>query len=180
MEDDKSFDKDLYAVYIDVDSSNIQGTGRFFAGVLNTDSDARQRILDLNLEIPKRDLNSDKYTAFDMKEYHIENLPPVKCAVATFPFTDGFVSALLHNFKVFPALMRHAHLQTQGKTVISTTCNREKQMCTHYITLEDGEKFLLGQPDTKDYANSMQETISFKPGKIVKGLKKLAGMKDEL
>lgn len=181
LEDDKSFDKDLYAVFIDVDSSNIAGTGRFFTGVLNADSDTRQRILDVNGEVSKRDVNDEKYTKFDFMEYDIENLPNAKCAVATFPYTDGFVSALLHNYKVFPALVRHARaLSSGGKLVISMTCNREKQMCTHYITLEEGEKFLLGHPDTSEYSGSSLEAISFNPDKVMKGLKKLVGMREEL
>ena len=37
---------------------------------------------------------------FDAFEYQVGDLPSVRCAVATFPFTGGFISALMHNYKV--------------------------------------------------------------------------------
>mmetsp|Transcript_12187 Transcript_12187/g.18415 ORF Transcript_12187/g.18415 Transcript_12187/m.18415 type:complete len:289 (-) Transcript_12187:168-1034(-) len=196
LEDDKSFDDKLYAVYIDdVTTSN----GRFFSGLLtsedssangkkhedsalNSDHSMKQRLLDSpNREMS--DFQRKERNEFERREYIIGTLPSVKCAVATFPYTDGFVSALLTNYKVFPTIAKYVKKMAKGKLIISTTCNRDKQMCTHYIPLEDGdgEKFLIGHQSTETYLLGVnKDDISLDPRKILKGLKKLAGMGEEL
>ena len=196
LEDDKSFDDKLYAVYIDdVTTSN----GRFFSGLLtsedssangekhddsalNSDHSMKQRLLDSpNREMS--DFQRKERNEFERREYSIGTLPSVKCAVATFPYTDGFVSALLTNYKVFPTIAKYVKKMAKGKLIISTTCNRDKLMCTHYIPLEDGdgEKFLIGHQSTETYLLGVnKDDISLDPRKILKGLKKLAGMGEEL
>lgn len=196
LEDDKSFDDDLYAVYID---DVTACGGRFFAGILtpeasstseekhddtssNSDHSMKKRLLDSSSR-EMSDYQKKEMDEFQKQEYSIGTLPRVKCAVATFPYTDGFVSALLHNYKVFPAIAKYAKGMSKGKLIISTTCNRDKQMCTHYIPLEegDGERFLMGHQSTEAYLLGVDKhEISLDPRKVLKGLKKLAGMGEEL
>jgi hypothetical protein len=54
----------------------------------------------------EKEVNEKKDDDYDAKEkflrikYEDGDLPSVRAAVATFPFTDGFISALIHNYKV--------------------------------------------------------------------------------
>jgi hypothetical protein len=69
--------------------------------------------------------------------------------VVHFPFTNGFVSALLLQYKIIPALRAYAeeHKADKGPVVIVSTCSEKQQMCTHYAPLYKGKTFLLGQKD---------------------------------
>eukprot|EP00558_Chaetoceros_sp_UNC1202_P000935 CAMPEP_0197258410 /NCGR_PEP_ID=MMETSP1429-20130617/81973_1 /TAXON_ID=49237 /ORGANISM="Chaetoceros sp., Strain UNC1202" /LENGTH=275 /DNA_ID=CAMNT_0042722513 /DNA_START=51 /DNA_END=878 /DNA_ORIENTATION=- len=177
--DDSKFDDDLYSVYIDKPEGCM---GRFFVGLLSgpRNADLKQKLLQSNVD-NKMKTNENEFIKM---EYDLGDLPSVRSAVATFPFTDGFVSGLLHNYKVFPALAKYAranlNLGTEngGKLVISTTCNREKQMCTHYVPMIQGEKFLMGHSDTEEYLKNGGdfESISVDLQKTIKGLKKMVGM----
>ena len=61
----------------------------------------KDRLLATNENIDKIDKDDDSATAdFQRLRYELGDLPSVRCAIATFPFTDGFVSALIHNYKV--------------------------------------------------------------------------------
>ena len=170
--DDSGYDDDLYAVYIDM-TAEYNSVGRFFTGILIDESKApmKQTLLETNMQIKKKDKNEIPY--------EIGDLPSVRAAVAKFPWTDGFVSGLLHNFKVWPALYRYAqkNFPEGQKFFVSISCNREKQMCTHYIPMIESEKFLLGHSDTKDYGGLEDDKISFDLQKLMKGIKKLTGGK---
>lgn len=165
-EDDSAFDDDLYTVYIDV-TSEYNGVGRFFSGVLIDDSKAsmKQTLLESNM-------NSK---ASDHISYEIGDLPSVKSAVVQFPWTDGFVSALMHNYKVFPALYRYAkkNFPEGQKFIVSTSCNRKKQVCTHYVPMVQEDKFLLGHEDTANYEGFEDDQLSIDFEMLTKGFKKI-------
>ena len=168
--DDSVFDDDIYAVYIDFDSP-FGGVGRFFTGVLIDESKTfmKERLLEKNISAKTKD-DTDTH-------YEVGDLPSVRCVTATFPWTDGFVSALLHNYKVFPALYKYAKNNLPGdhKLIVTITCNRERQMCTHYIPMIKSKNFLLGNPDTHEYPGREDDQISLNPEKIWNGLQKLMG-----
>mmetsp|Transcript_16540 Transcript_16540/g.18863 ORF Transcript_16540/g.18863 Transcript_16540/m.18863 type:complete len:270 (+) Transcript_16540:110-919(+) len=174
---DENFDDSLYSVYIDnLDS----GFGRYFSGIL---IDHSKDAMKNKLLATKRDLEivEDDPLGFRTSNYKIGDLPSVRAHVATFPYTDGFVSALLHNYKVFPALLKHAkNFSGNGrKIVISSTCDRELKRCNHYVPMIEEETFLLGEPDTDEYAKSKEgkDVDGFDFVKILKGVKKLFGLK---
>lgn len=170
-EDDSMYDNDLFAVYVDM-VSPYGGVGRFFSGILIDGSKAamKQTLLEKNMEKKKKDASP-----VDKLQYEIGDLPSVRCAVVKFPWTDGFVSALLQNYKVFPALYKYAkqNLPEGQKFIITTTCNREKQMCTHYVPMVQEEKFLLGHPDTMSYEGHAQDTVKVDPALLLQDLKKI-------
>ena len=68
-----------------------------------------------------------------------------------------------------------------NKIVISTSCNRELQLCKHYIPLAQTDKFLLGNLDTDEYKQMKKEMNggidenNLDLIKMLKGVKKLLG-----
>jgi hypothetical protein len=176
------YDEYLYSVYVD----NIEsGFGRFFNGILidHSKNELKERLLATNEIV---DLINDgggggedtAEKSFTRMKYEVGDLPSVRSAVATFPFTDGFVSALIHNYKVFPALYKYAKANhdPNNKIVISTTCNRKLQLCKHYVPMIEGTKFLLGKPNTEEYMNSKPKGDTFDIGKMMKGVQKMFGL----
>jgi hypothetical protein len=97
---EEKYDEFLYSVYVDnVDS----GFGRFFSGILIDESkkELKARLLAVNDNIHTVDPNeNDAEHTFLRLKYEVGDLPSVRSAVATFPYTNGFVSALIHNYKV--------------------------------------------------------------------------------
>jgi len=175
------FDDSLYAVYVDEVN---KGFGRYFSGILidQSQSELKDRLLETNVDVPMHLKNKDDRSSehkFLRTKYEVGDLPSVRAAVATFPFTDGFVSALLHNYKVFPALHKYAknNFDPKSNIVISMTCNRELKLCNHYVPMIESDKFFLDQPKTDEYLkllekkNKDQKKIEV----IAKGLKKLLG-----
>lgn len=175
----EKFDEILYAVYID----NLDGAfGRYFNGILidNSKDELKDRLLALNEDNDKVDKNDESTTAqFQRLRYEVGDLPSVRCAITTFPFTDGFVSALIHNYKVFPALHKYAtkNHDPNAKIVITTTCNRKLKLCRHYVPMIQSEKFLMGHPDTKEYMDSQPKEKKYDFERVLKGVKKLLGFK---
>lgn len=153
-EDDDKYDEDLYSVYIDV-TKPYHDKGRFFTGLLIDDSkaDMKQRLLEKNANKSEKKLDDETDEQFERLDYVIGDLPSVRSAVASFPWTDGFVSGILNNYKVFPALHKYAkeNLPEGSKFVVSTTCSRKKQMCTFYIPMIQQKDFLLGHKDSLEY-----------------------------
>ena len=94
-----SYDDILYSVFIDnADADVNMGDGRFFGGILidKSQSSLKDGLFELNgVDASKMD-NSD----MKMTPYEVGDLPSVRAALAVFPYTGGFVSALLHNYKV--------------------------------------------------------------------------------
>jgi len=169
-----------YSVFLDdTDVSVPGGMGRFCTGILldETTLYMRDKLLEKNSE-PNRKSEENSFWSYD---YTVTDLPKVRAAVATFPFTNGFISALIHKFKVFPAMVKFA--QTHGveqPIVISTRCDVAKSECIHYIPLEQGEAFLMGQPDTATYAKTIPPTNYFDISPAINMIKSVFGFKTSL
>lgn len=183
---EEEWDDLLYNVYLDEEPKVPAGTQRFMGGVLfpsrnDKPSNEMKRTLREYNEATKplpieeeRNVNIDELYAG--KLYEFGSLPRVEAGVAQFPFTNGFVSALIHSYKVFPAMLKYGkeHGKNGSKPVVVTTCSIKQQMCTHYVPLAKGDKFLMGKLDTEAYAKSVakeEKGLDFQS--ILKGLKKL-------
>lgn len=173
---EETFDSMLYSVYID----NVnKGWGRYFAGILIDQSKThlKDKLLERNEKIQYMSEDDDtSESKFLRLKYEVGDLPSVRSAITTFPFTNGFISALLHNYKVFPALHKYAkqNHDPKSKIVISTTCNRKLKLCQHYVPMIESEKFLLGEPDTEEYLKK-KPNDALDLEKMFKGVKKLVG-----
>jgi len=138
MDPDQPIAKDTftnltYSVFLDdTDVFVPGGSGRFCAGVLldQTTLYISDKLLEKNSG-PNR---KNEENSFWSHNYTVTDLPKVRAAVATFPFTNGFISALIHKYKVFPAMVNFAQSHgVERPIVISTRCDVVKSMCLHYI-----------------------------------------------
>ena len=158
----------IFAIYLD-DPNGMGGRRqRFAAGLLDTgatndkelDIPARQAALleKNNGRIPPTKLELEEDGAFKLwpkLEYKQTTLPSTKALVVQFPFTDGFVSAMILGFKVIPALRKAALEAGADAPVVVSTCSVKESMCTHYAPLKSAKTFLLGQPDTDTYMKAL-------------------------
>jgi hypothetical protein len=169
-----------YSVFLDdTDVFVPGGEGRFCSGVLldQTTLHIRDYLLEKNSEIHP----TDEEKSFWSYDYTVTELPKVRAAVATFPYTNGFISALIHKFKVFPAMVKFAQAHgVERPIVISTRCDIENSMCIHYIPLERGVDFLMGQPDTATYAKTIPPTNLLDIGPAINLIKSVFGFKTNL
>jgi len=162
----------LYTIFLDHPGQVGGGRNQRFASGLVARNSAqkamKQQLIQRNdatepptraqvLDLPATDL-------WPRLRYKKHSLPTAKAAVVYFPFTNGFVSSLVQSYKIIPALRRYAKEYHSGKksssssaqaVVVLTTCSVHDQMCTHYAPLEQGEKFLLGQPAMEKYLESL-------------------------
>mmetsp|Transcript_12683 Transcript_12683/g.29454 ORF Transcript_12683/g.29454 Transcript_12683/m.29454 type:complete len:175 (-) Transcript_12683:57-581(-) len=137
---------------------------RFATGILvdNTGLEMGNKLLAMNEEIKKQALAKKSpdlgvHDRFKLQEYLNTSLPSVDAAIVHFPYTNGFVSALFHSYKVIPGLRKYAEEKgEQGNVpVVVTTCNVVEQMCTHYAPLVQGKNFLLGKLEADEYFASL-------------------------
>mmetsp|Transcript_11537 Transcript_11537/g.25865 ORF Transcript_11537/g.25865 Transcript_11537/m.25865 type:complete len:279 (-) Transcript_11537:144-980(-) len=156
----------VYSVFLDVDSSAgiPGGSERFMTGVLNG-KDVKKELMAFNADVVEQppdayagDYNEgDKFGAHIY--YEVGSLPAsVNAAVCQFVYTGGFMSPLIYEYKVFPAMIKYAKklLPEDSPIVIASTCSTKDKMCTHYIPLQKADKFYLGKrPLTKDYASTI-------------------------
>jgi len=157
----------IYTIFLDHPNTVPGGRNhRFASGLLASkkleNSDAlKQILLDWNeqiqpptradvLDLPATDL-------WKRLRYKQETLPSVKAAIAYFPFTNGFVSSLIQNYKIIPKLRAYAeqHSDSPADVTLITTCSIPDEMCTHFVPLEKGGAFLLGQPNSQVYVESL-------------------------
>jgi hypothetical protein len=169
----QAYEPYLHAVYVDnLEYQVPSGTERYFSGILIDKSQIawQNALMDLNKSIiapnPSPNNNEKKEKKdeerlsfsemFSSTKYEIADLPSLRASVAVFPYTNGFVSALLHQYKVFPALVKHAQqYHPKGNTiVISTSCDTINKLCTHYVPMVQGSEFLMGHIDSRDYASN--------------------------
>jgi len=156
----------IYSVLLDVDSSAgvPGGSERLMTGVLNGGEATTKELLALNDNMNPigpdafvGDYNEgDKFGAHI--PYETGSLPSVDAGVCQFVYTGGFMSALIYQYKVFPALIKYAKEKTPegSPLVIVTTCTTRDQICTHYIPLQNADEFYLaGRAPTKEYAESL-------------------------
>ena len=165
----------IYGIYHD-DANIVQAKTRFSVGAL-LDSDMKEKYDPLFQRVGRQ------------KAYDTAVLPKVPAIVTHFPFTNGFISALIFQFKVLPAMYdRVRSLAGENEqSIVVSTCSIQEKMCTHFAPLKSSEDFMLGKTPTAEYAEKMalknkqeNEKKALKAGSILKGFKKLVGMKDEL
>lgn len=172
----------LYSLYLDNPWEVGGRRQRFASGILvdNRGKDMKKKLLDMNPSILAQQKGKDlsELPAFELwpaTEYESTSLPSLDAAVANFPFTNGFVSALILSYKVIPALRKYAEENGEAGNVpvVLTTCSEKEQMCTHYAPLLRGNKFLLGKPESKEYVKSFEEEKWVDWNKAMKGLRKM-------
>ena len=118
---DKDYDHVLYNLYMD-DPLAVNGRSqRFASGILlnqgmetaitnskqhefETNEQRKTALLELNESIedptPHEMEQMPAYELWKRLKYQTYELPPAKAAVAKYTFSNGFVSALLHSYKV--------------------------------------------------------------------------------
>lgn len=162
-----SFADCMYSVYFD-DPRGL-GRPRFAAGYLATDKETRKRhrsLLDKNAKTSQeaaKGNDQDELAVLDLwsiVKYESASLPSVNCGVAHFPNTNGFVSALILQYKVIPALRRYAAENSVDKNVggsgpiVISSCSISQGMCTHYVPLIKSKQFHLGRPNSTTFFES--------------------------
>jgi len=156
----------IYSVMLDVDASAgvPGGSERFMTGVVNGSEDTKKELLALNdkMNIIGPDAYVGDYNEGDKFGAHLPyetgSLPSVDAGVCKFVYTGGFMSTLIYQYKVFPAMIKYAkeNAPEGSPLVIATTCTTRDQICTHYIPLQKGDEFYLaGRAPTKEYAESL-------------------------
>ncbi|GAX28628.1 hypothetical protein FisN_1Hh581 [Fistulifera solaris] len=170
----------VYTIYFD-DPRIVMGgrQQRFAAGLLAVEEDDRSKqLLSKNFDI--HEYTDEDFIELSAAElwpkikYETEVLPRTKAAVIQFPFTDGFISALMLTWRIIPALRQRVEQSGEGTpAVVITTCSVDDQMCTHYAPFSMGETFLLGEPDCKQYAKALGKSDLFDFSQTVVFLKKV-------
>lgn len=171
----------VYTFYLD-DPRVVMGgrQQRFAVGLLtaNRNEEQGKQLLSKNREI--QEFTDEDFMELSAAElwpkikYEKESLPKTRAAIVQFPFTDGFISALLLTWRIIPALRRHVEkVSGDVPVVIITTCSVDDQMCTHYAPLSKGKKFLLGQLETKEYAKLLGNSELFDFSQTVVFLRKV-------
>jgi hypothetical protein len=148
----KDFDDKIYTIYLD--DPHFSGLGgrelRFASGYLVTDKKTEGHIpallLGKNREIlakpPPTEVEIRDLAATDLwprLPYQQASLPSVNAAVVHFPFTNGFISAIILSHKIIPALRQHVVQHAQGKNqqereqnahvpIVISTCSVTDQM----------------------------------------------------
>lgn len=140
----------IYSLYLD-DPNLISGRKmRFASGLMVTKpehKDAKKKLLAKNRGlVPPSAFEVEDLPArklFERLSYQTATLPRVPAVVVHFPYTDGFVSALVLSLKIIPALRAKVKSSSDTVTVL-TTCSSQEMMCTHYGLTH--KSFLLGMP----------------------------------
>jgi hypothetical protein len=151
----------MYAVYLDHPGVVTGGRSqRFAAGLLAKKGDKRkEELLAKNTNVkPVTELEGNDLAASDLWQrlkYESMSLPKAKSAVVQFPFTNGFVSAIIFSWKVLPALHNYVEANSDGPAIVVSTCSIKDQMCTHYSPLSKVTPFLLRQEESKAYASKL-------------------------
>lgn len=179
----------LYTLFADEPSQVQGGATRFFVGGFATagskSSGNSSNTIDMKTQLLNSHISGKEGSSefCDKREYEVGHFPSVKAGVTQFPFTNGFVSALLHTYKVIPAMAKYGKEHgVDGKNPVTfTTCSLPQKMCTHYVPLEKGETFFLGRPNTSEYAKIMAENDSVRKknaavdyAAVWRGMKKLS------
>ena len=96
----------LYSVFLDSPMAMGGATQRFATGILvdKTGRDKKKQLMGMNEGIRAIKYTDDDDYSVDnvwkQIEYKSTSLPSLDAAVVQFPFTNGFVSALTHSYKV--------------------------------------------------------------------------------
>jgi len=175
----------MYTFYLD-DARSLNGfLQRFAVGYLVTnheDAEANQAYQNLmakkqeyeekktgtskkiraQVTVTKEDLKGPVTDLWPKLPYETIQLPQdsVPCGMVNFPYTGGFVSALILQYKILPAMRNSAG----SNSVIISTCSPREQMCTHYATLtnkDEEDVYLLGRPNTETYQSQVAPEENF-------------------
>eukprot|EP00816_Leptocylindrus_hargravesii_P002224 CAMPEP_0196821108 /NCGR_PEP_ID=MMETSP1362-20130617/77844_1 /TAXON_ID=163516 /ORGANISM="Leptocylindrus danicus, Strain CCMP1856" /LENGTH=260 /DNA_ID=CAMNT_0042200183 /DNA_START=88 /DNA_END=870 /DNA_ORIENTATION=- len=161
----------LFGIYMDEERNVPGGKMRYSVGTL----------LDKDEGLSVKPL-LERFDGHATHAYEKANLPSVRAGMVHFPFTNGFVSCLTHQYKILPAMQKYAKQHGVEGTIpiMTSTCSIKEKMCTHYIPLEKSEMFLLGKTPPEEYSSDLYSDIAqqnaksaLNTGKILKGLKKL-------
>ena len=97
----------LYSIFLDSPMAMGGANQRFATGILvdKTGRDKKKRLMGLNegIRAVKYTDDDDDYSVekvWKQIEYKSTSLPSLDAAIVQFPFTNGFVSALTHSYKV--------------------------------------------------------------------------------
>lgn len=177
------YDDRMYTIFLD-DPTKIGGPrSRFAVGWLAVDAETRKvkkELLAKNADIVEAtEKDQQELAVMDLwkkLKYQQVSLPSVNCAVVHFPYTHGFVSALVINYKIIPKLRELAAKKVAkgNPVVIVSTCSMKENMCTHYVPLVKAKKFLLGEPDMDTYLATLAPEPWVNWDGIVASLKKVA------
>jgi len=170
----------FYTLFLDNSGDGSVGAlnQRYASGMLNGSSEDKETLLSKNAKTKKLSKAEQEEKSFmelkDTIHYETATLPKVKALACNFPFTNGFVSALITTYKLVPGLMNYAESQGLVNPVVISTCSRSQSACTYYVPLQETEQFLLGRPDSKTYQMSFGEVQSrfIDWGKVAKGSKR--------
>lgn len=146
-----------FSIFLDNPSEIQDGRRtRFASGLILTQdtakelADQKKTLMAKNAEIknPTRNevLELSAFTLWTRLKFKETKLPSAKVNLVHFPFTNGFISSLLLEYRILPALRRSMNDPT---AVIFSTCSVPDSMCTHYATTHTA--YLLGQPDSVQY-----------------------------
>mmetsp|Transcript_26591 Transcript_26591/g.37452 ORF Transcript_26591/g.37452 Transcript_26591/m.37452 type:complete len:299 (-) Transcript_26591:240-1136(-) len=172
----------FYSLFLDNSGGTVGASRqRFAAGMLNGSEEHKETLLSKNAKakgsLTPEEQEEISFTEYSKKhiKYEIASLPKnVKAYACNFQFTNGFVSNLISTYKVIPAMMKYAESQGYTSPVVISTCSASQSVCTHYVPIEDTEKFLLGRPDSQTYQTTFdtKENKLLDWGKVFRGSKK--------
>jgi len=147
----------FYTIFLDNSGDGSVGANnqRYASGMLNGSPKDKETLLSKNTKAPKLSAAEEEEKSFTEIQHTIQyeaaTLPKVKALACNFPFTNGFVSALITTYKLVPGLMKYAESQGLVNPVVISTCSISQSACTYYVPLKETEQFLLGRPDSKTY-----------------------------
>ena len=162
----------VYSLYLDDPNLMSGRRQRFACGLLGHDDKAAKLLATNKGRVPptKQELEDDGAFKLWPKLMYQETVLPANtpALVVQFPFTNGFVSAMLLGWRVIPALRAAALQAGADAAVVLSTCSVKAQVCTHYAPLiklngAQSSPFLLNLPDTDAYLQALPEeaTIDF-------------------
>lgn len=138
----------LFSVFLDNDGSIPGGMTRFASGIITEDAEKKRQLLETNSK-------TDEMTEQDYPKnikYEAVNLPKANAAVVLHPTTGGIWSALIQQYKIFPALKKyHDEQGGSGSFVLISTCSEKQGMCVYYVPLSEKKVFYMGHELTEEY-----------------------------
>lgn len=167
----KIIEDKVYHVYLDnpevVGGSNM----RWMSGILVSGDVEKlsycDHLFDKNPgSIKLKKLNKDeRYSEkaavdlFNEALYQSVELPPVNSVAIKFPFSNGFSSALVFNYKIIPEMRQLAAKKGAEAPVVISQCSVDGGECTHYVPLVNGIDFHAGLPVTEEHQEANPENF---------------------
>mmetsp|Transcript_12606 Transcript_12606/g.34730 ORF Transcript_12606/g.34730 Transcript_12606/m.34730 type:complete len:396 (-) Transcript_12606:287-1474(-) len=147
LKSEYAVDDALYHVYLDNPPRMGGRRQRWMSGLLSrttppeytqTLKDKAQEFADSGKSpiLPEDTFDVPASEVWDQLPFQRAELPEsVKALVLPFAFTNGFVSALIHSYKIIPALRQLGveHGEEGNVPVVITNCSIKQKMCIHYV-----------------------------------------------